>query len=72
VAEVLPESVAWEGDGEQPIGVNYGSLVGLLVEAAKEQREKIDSQTLEIEQLREQNKALAERLSAIESRLQEH
>ncbi|HUV13978.1 MAG TPA: tail fiber domain-containing protein, partial [Acidobacteriota bacterium] len=70
VAEVLPESVAWEKDGTKAVGVNYGSLVGLLVEATKEQRTKIDSQNLEIEQLREQNESLAERLAAIEAMLE--
>jgi len=70
VAEVLPESVAWGEDGQDAIGVNYGSLVGLLVEATKEQRGKIDSQTREIERLQEQNNSLEERLAAIESMLE--
>ena len=69
VAEVLPESVAWKKDGKHAVGVNYGSLVGLLIEATKEQRNKIEGQTREIERLQEQNQSLAERLSAIESML---
>jgi len=42
VEGVIPEVVAYGGDGGAPSGVNYASLVGLLVEAVKELQAELD------------------------------
>lgn len=42
VLEVLPEAVTAPSDEDGYYGVNYGSMVGLLIEAIKEQQKQID------------------------------
>ncbi len=61
VAEVVPEAVTFDENGE-PIGLRYGHMVGLLVEAVKEQQ-------LLIEEQQAVNDALEARLAAIEAQL---
>lgn len=61
VAEVVPEAVTFDENGD-PIGLRYGHMVGLLVEAVKEQQ-------LLIEEQQAVNDALEARLSAIEAQL---
>jgi hypothetical protein len=51
VQEVLPEVVNEREDGY--LGIDYSKMVGLLVEAIKEQQNQIDSLTIEIEKLKE-------------------
>jgi hypothetical protein len=51
VQEVLPEVVMEREDGH--LGLDYSKMVGLLVEAIKEQQTQIHSLTLEIEKLKE-------------------
>jgi hypothetical protein len=50
VAKVVPEVVAYK-DGAAA-GVNYASLVGVLVEAVKEQQKEVDSLKAEVQQLK--------------------
>jgi trimeric autotransporter adhesin len=53
VQEVLPEVVNEREDGY--LGIDYSKMVGLLVEAIKEQQNQIDSLTIEIENLKKNN-----------------
>jgi len=52
VQEVLPEVVMEREDGH--LGLDYSKMVGLLVEAIKEQQTQIHSLTIEIENLKKQ------------------
>jgi hypothetical protein len=51
VQEVLPEVVMEREDGH--LGLDYSKMMGLLVEAIKEQQIKINNLTIEIEKLKE-------------------
>ena len=62
VADVLPEVVAWEADGENAKGVNYGHLVAVTVEGIKAQQAEID-------ELRRENAALNALLDRLERSL---
>jgi hypothetical protein len=59
VGKVLPELVAWEQDGKNARGVNYGHLVAVAVEGIKAQQE-------EIETLRKEKADLERRLTRLE------
>jgi len=59
VGEVLPEIVEYEENGTDATGMDYGKLTPLLVEAVKALKSEVD-------ELREQNKRLEERLVAVE------
>ena len=50
VAEVLPEVVTFEDDG-QARGVNYGKLVSVLIEAAKMQQQEIEALQKRVDEL---------------------
>ena len=50
VQEVLPEVVMEREDGH--LGLDYSKMMGLLVEAIKEQQQQIHSLTIEIEELK--------------------
>ena len=53
VQEVLPEVVMEREDGH--LGLDYSKMMGLLVEAIKEQQTQIHSLTLEVENLKKNN-----------------
>jgi hypothetical protein len=59
VGKVLPEIVEYEENGIDATGMDYGKLTPLLVEAVKALKSEVD-------ELREQNKKLEERLVAVE------
>jgi hypothetical protein len=59
VGQVLPEIVEYEENGIDATGMDYGKLTPLLVEAVKALKSEVD-------ELREQNKRLEERLVAVE------
>jgi len=59
VGEVLPEIVQYEENGIDATGMDYSKLTPLLVEAVKALKSEVD-------ELREQNKRLEERLVAVE------
>jgi hypothetical protein len=52
VQEVLPQVVKEKEDGY--LGLDYAKMVGLLIEAIKEQQIKIDNLTVEVENLKKQ------------------
>ena len=52
VAEVVPEVVEFEENGRDAKAVNYGHLVGLLIESIKEQQKEIDALRQELEALK--------------------
>ena len=52
VQQVLPEVVKEREDGY--LGLDYSKMVGLLVEAIKEQQNKIDNLTIELAELKKQ------------------
>jgi len=70
VAEVLPEVVAFEDDG-QVRGVNYGKLVSVLIEATKAQRHDLAAKEQTIEQQQQEIDALKERLTRLERLIQQ-
>ncbi len=51
VAKVLPEAVSWNAERQEAVGVNYDSLVALLIETAKVQQTNIETLTTEIDDL---------------------
>jgi len=61
VAKVIPEAVSWDENHTQVVGVNYDSLVALLVEATKAQQNEIKTLTTEIDDLTAQVKAELEK-----------
>jgi hypothetical protein len=63
VAEVLPEVVSCGKDG-QAQGVNYDSLVALLVEASKARQREIDTLAAEIDRLETEAKSELKKLGA--------
>jgi hypothetical protein len=63
VAEVMPQLLSWDQKGQKPKGVNYSPLIGLLIEAAKVQAEKIDT----LEKRREHLEALLDELKKVET-----
>ena len=52
VEGVVPEIVAHLGKGREATGLNYDSLVGVLVEAVKEQQAELDILKAEVRQLK--------------------
>lgn len=52
VEEVVPEVVAYEGKTGAATGLNYDSLVGVLVKAVKEQERDRDSMQAELDILK--------------------
>jgi hypothetical protein len=70
VAEVLPEVVAFEADG-QARGVNYGKLVSVLIEATKVQQQDLTTKEQTIEQQREEIDALKGRVERLEQLVQQ-
>ena len=59
VLEVLPEAVT--GSEEEHYSVAYGNMVGLLIEAIKEQSAQINAQQEQINQLTILVKSLTEK-----------
>ncbi|MCH1547253.1 MAG: hypothetical protein L7S44_01670, partial [Flavobacteriaceae bacterium] len=66
IKEVFPELVS-EDDNEM-LAVNYQGLVPVLINAIKEQNNKISNQQFEIDRLKEQEKRL-ERLEKLVAQL---
>jgi flagellar biosynthesis chaperone FliJ len=52
VGEVVPEVVTYEENGVDARTVNYGRLVGVLVESIKQQQRNIQQQRQEVDALR--------------------
>lgn len=72
MAEVMPEIVGFDEAGK-PIGIDYGRVTALIVEATKDQQRQLDDQArlIEVQQqtvdkLRSVIDSLADRLDAIE------
>jgi hypothetical protein len=64
VGAVVPEVVAWDEDGKDARGVDYGRLTALLIEATKEQQALILEQHDEIARLVSQVKTIQASLEA--------
>jgi hypothetical protein len=74
VGKVLPEIVAYEENGIDATGMDYGKLTPLLVEAVKELKAEKDAEIAELkgrlsqmELLRKENTELHQRIAALES-----
>jgi hypothetical protein len=65
VGNVLPEIVQYEEDGIYTSGMDYGKLTPLLVEAVKALKSEVD-------ELKQQNKRLEERLVKVEKLIDKH
>ena len=63
VGAVVPEVVAWEKNGKDAEGVDYGRLTALLIEAVKQQQKEISA-------LRAQLRKRAAKEATLESRLE--
>lgn len=59
--KIVPEVVTYEENGVNAKGIDYGHLVGLIVEAVKEQQRMIEEQRKEIQELKAAAKILAAR-----------
>ncbi|MGQ0626504.1 MAG: tail fiber domain-containing protein [Phycisphaerales bacterium] len=68
VGEVLPEIVSRDSAG-RTVGLDYGRLVSVSVQAIKEQQIQIKAQNASLESLKNENAALRARLEAIERAL---
>jgi polyhydroxyalkanoate synthesis regulator phasin len=68
VAEVLPEVVAFEDDG-QARGVNYGKLVSVLIEAAKAQQQDLDAKEQTIQTQRDRIDSQQAEIDALKDRM---
>ena len=53
VGEIIPEVVAYEGNGRDATSIDYGRLTAVLIEAVKEQQEQIETLSKRIEELEE-------------------
>ena len=60
VAKVVPEVVPMEDDGVNAQGLKYNHLVGLLVEAIKEQQQEINQLKQQLQQLQQQMQTLVQ------------
>lgn len=69
VEAVVPEVAAH--DGQRAMGVNYDSLVGVLVEAIKEQQNLIKEQRTELDSLKEQKRINEEQQKIIAAHSEE-
>lgn len=56
VAEVIPEVVAFEENGEDAQSIDYSRLVAVLIEATKEQQKEIEGLIAEISELKDRIK----------------
>jgi len=54
VGKVVPEVVSYEANGVDAIGMDYGHLTPVLIEAIKEQQKQIEAQQEEINLLKEE------------------
>jgi len=61
--KIVPEVVTYEENGVDAKTIDYGHLVGLIVEAVKEQQRMIEEQRKEIQELKAAAKILAARQS---------
>jgi len=59
--KIVPEVVTYEENGIDAKSIDYGHLVGLIVEAVKEQQRMIEEQHKEIQELKAAAKILAAR-----------
>ena len=51
VAEVIPEVVAYEENGQDAQSIDYSRLVAVLIEALKEQQDEIDQLKIKVSEL---------------------
>jgi hypothetical protein len=68
VEGVIPEVVAHGGNGGAATGVNYSGLIGVLVEAVKEQQEAMTKQEARINKQEEAISQLREEINRLKSR----
>lgn len=71
VAEVIPEAVVKAKDEATTMGLNYSSLVPVLIKAVQEQQSTLERKDAEIKAVKAENDALNARLAAIEQLLQQ-
>jgi hypothetical protein len=66
VAEVIPEVVGYEENGKDASSLDYARLVALLVEAVKEQQQKIHA----LQTALEENELLKRRIDGLEGKIE--
>lgn len=71
VAEVIPEAVVKAKDEATTMGLNYSSLVPVLIKAVQEQQTTLERKDAELKAVKAENDALNTRLAAIEQLLQQ-
>lgn len=71
VEQVIPEAVVKAKDETTTMGLNYSSIVPVLIKAVQEQQTTLERKDAEIKAVRAENEALNQRLAAIEQLLQQ-
>jgi len=66
VDAVMPEAVQKSADANAPLGMNYSTLIPVLIKAIQEQQVTLDRAQAEIKTLRTENEALSKRIVSIE------
>jgi hypothetical protein len=67
VDAVLPEAVQKGADADAPLGMNYSSLIPVLIKAIQEQQGTLERAQAEIKTLRAETDALSRRIIAVEA-----
>jgi len=67
VDAVLPEAVEKSSDANAPLGINYSSLIPVLIKAIQEQQGTLERAQAQIKTLRTENEALSKRLISLEA-----
>ncbi|GEQ85199.1 hypothetical protein ULMS_07070 [Patiriisocius marinistellae] len=69
VGAVLPEIVAYEENGIDAIGMDYGKMTPLLVQVAKEQQQIIEEERAKVDNLKQQLQEMTGKFETLENRL---
>jgi hypothetical protein len=70
VAEVIPEVVSWEDDGQNARGVNYDHLVAVAIEGIKAQQSQIQTLEREKAELKESLASMQAKLDRLSATLE--
>jgi hypothetical protein len=67
VDTVLPEAVQKSTDAGAPLGMNYSTLIPVLIKAIQEQQGMLERAQAELRSMRAENEALSKRIIAVET-----
>jgi hypothetical protein len=69
VEKIIPEAVERDKNPANPLGMNYTSLVPVLIKAVQEQQTAITEKAAAVAALQTENAALKEQNAALEARV---